>query len=84
MYCLRELFFDNLKYSIILFRYVITKPSETQSKFDKTYRLRWVKPKEHPFRTPALEMSLGMAIGMPEMLTFRSQIRVKCNFSFAE
>ena len=43
-------FFDNHKYNIITFRYIIHKPNERQSKFDKTYTVSWLKPKEHPFR----------------------------------
>ena len=57
-------FFDNHKYNTINFRNIIPKPNESQSKFAKTYsRVRWIKPREHPFRIPPLETCLGVATG---------------------
>ena len=43
-----------------------------------------VKPKEHPLRILVLEICLGMALRMLDMATFRNQMRVKYELSFAE
>ena len=33
-----------------------------QSKFGKTYRVSWLKPKEHPFKISALDICLGVTM----------------------
>ena len=62
MLTLVSYFFDNHKYNIITFRYIIHEPNESQSKFGKTYRVSWLKLKEHYFRISALEMCLGVTM----------------------
>ena len=42
---------------------IIPKPNDSQSKFGKTYRVSWVKPKEHLFRILALAICLGVSMG---------------------
>ena len=54
-------FFDNHKYSIIT-HWDIRKPKESQSKFGKSYRVSWLKSKEHPFRISALGICLGLTM----------------------
>ena len=54
-------FFHSHKYNIT-FRYIIHKPNVRQSKFGKTYRVSWLKPKEHPFKISALDICLGVTM----------------------
>ena len=57
-------FFDNQKYNIITFRYIIHKPNESKSKFGKTYRVSWDKLKEHPFKISTLELCPGVTMSL--------------------